>query len=142
LVFAHCVQIIRNALGLLIGRHVGHVAHSIEGVFRVRIEWSEQRVEVVRYETVLATSSNVLRSAWSEPRLCTSTSAIWQDPSEKNDVAATNPDKVATLQKRANEVAATMAKPLRLEAEFDAMRKRLHMPPALPGEESSFNEDD
>ncbi len=67
---------------------------------------------------------------------------IAQDPSEKSDVAAANPDKVAALQKRANELAATMAKPLLLEAEFGAMRKRLHLPPALPGEETSFNEDD
>ncbi len=58
---------------------------------------------------------------------------IAQDPSEKNDVAAVNPDKVAALQKRANELSATMAKPLLLQAEFGAMRERLHMPPALPG---------
>jgi arylsulfatase A-like enzyme len=67
---------------------------------------------------------------------------ITLDPSEKNDVAAANPDKVAALQKRANELAATMAKPLLLQAEFGAMRERLHMPPALPGEEASFNEED
>ena len=34
-----------------------------------------------------------------------------------------------------------MAKPMLLETEFDAMRKRLHMPPALPGEELEFNEE-
>ncbi len=63
------------------------------------------------------------------------------DPSEKNNVAATNPDKVIALQKRANALAATMEKPLLLQAEFGAMRERLHMPPALPGEEASFNEE-
>jgi arylsulfatase A-like enzyme len=67
---------------------------------------------------------------------------IAQDPSEKNNVAADNPDMVAMLQKRANELAATMAKSLLLQAEFGAMRERLHMPPALPGEEASFNEED
>jgi arylsulfatase A-like enzyme len=67
---------------------------------------------------------------------------IAQDPSEKNDVAAANPDQVAALQKRANELAATMAKPLLLQTEFGAMRERLHMPPALPGENASFNEED
>jgi arylsulfatase A-like enzyme len=67
---------------------------------------------------------------------------IAQDPSEKSNVAAANPDKVAALQKRANELAATMAKPLLLQAEFGAMRERLHMPPALPDEEASFNEED
>jgi len=45
--------------------------------------------------------------------------------------------KVAALQKRAKELAATMAKPLLLQAEFGAMRERLHMPPALAGEEAS-----
>ena len=66
---------------------------------------------------------------------------IAQDPAEKNNVAAENPDKVTALQKRANELAATMVKPLLLQAEFGAMRERLHMPPALPGEEASFNEE-
>jgi arylsulfatase A-like enzyme len=64
------------------------------------------------------------------------------DPSEKTDVAAANPDKVAALKKRANELATAMEKPLLLQAEFGAMRERLHMPPALPGEETSFNEED
>jgi arylsulfatase A-like enzyme len=67
---------------------------------------------------------------------------IAQDPSETNDVAAANPDKVTALQKRANELAATMAKPLLLQTEFQALRGRLQMPPALPGEEMMFNEED
>jgi arylsulfatase A-like enzyme len=67
---------------------------------------------------------------------------IAQDPSEKTNVAAQFPDKVAALQKRSNELAATMAKSLLLQTEFGAMRERLHMPPALPGEEASFNEED
>ncbi len=67
---------------------------------------------------------------------------IGQDPYEKHDVASLNPDKVVRLQKRANELAGTMAKSLFLQAEFDAIRKRLHMPPALPGEETSFNQDE
>ena len=49
---------------------------------------------------------------------------IAQDPSEKNNVAAQNPDKVAALQKRANELAATMAKPLLLQTEIKAMMER------------------
>lgn len=51
---------------------------------------------------------------------------IAQDPSEKNNVAAQNPEKVAQLQKRANELAATMAKPMLMEAEFKAIMQRLH----------------
>jgi arylsulfatase A-like enzyme len=66
---------------------------------------------------------------------------IAQDPSEKNKVAAQNPAKVAELQARANELAAGMAKPILLEREFDAMRKRLALPPALPGEELEFDEE-
>jgi arylsulfatase A-like enzyme len=63
------------------------------------------------------------------------------DPSEKNNLAAANPDKVAALQKRVRELAPTAAKSLLLQTEFEATRKRLHMPPALPGEESAFNEE-
>jgi len=66
---------------------------------------------------------------------------IAQDRSEKDNVAAAHPDKVAALRKRANELAATMAKPLLLQTEFGAMRERLHLPPALPSEETSFNEE-
>ncbi|MCX5496703.1 arylsulfatase [Kaistia dalseonensis] len=60
---------------------------------------------------------------------------IADDPYEKNDVAAAHPDTVATLEKRANELAATAAKPLFLATEFQAMRDRLALPPALPKEE-------
>jgi arylsulfatase A-like enzyme len=60
---------------------------------------------------------------------------IAQDPSEKNNLAAENPDKVAELQKRANELAAVEAKPILLQEIFQDFRKRLAMPPALPGAE-------
>ncbi len=60
---------------------------------------------------------------------------IAQDPSEKNNVAAQNPEKVAELQKRANELAKVQVKPLLLQNEFIEFRKRLAVPPALPGEE-------
>ena len=66
---------------------------------------------------------------------------IAQDPSEKNNVAAQNPDKVAALQKRANELAATMAKPMLLETEIKAMMQRLKMPTSLPAELGSLNEE-
>ena len=67
---------------------------------------------------------------------------IAEEPSEKNNVAAANPDKVAALQKRANELAATMAKSLFLTTEFNAVRQRLSLPPALPKEEMMFDEDE
>jgi arylsulfatase A-like enzyme len=59
---------------------------------------------------------------------------VARDPSEKQDVAARHPDKVAVLQARANELAAAMAKPLLLETEFAALRARLALPPAIPGD--------
>jgi len=64
---------------------------------------------------------------------------IPQDPSEKNNVAAQNPEKVAALQQRANELAAAMAKPLILETEFKAMLQRIKLPPSLPAELDSLN---
>jgi arylsulfatase A-like enzyme len=63
---------------------------------------------------------------------------IANDPSEKDNVADANPDKVAALQKRANELAATMVKPLLLETEFGAMKQRLKLPPALPNDEAIY----
>ena len=64
------------------------------------------------------------------------------DPSENDNVAAANPDQVAALKKRANELAASMEKPLLLQSEFGAMRERLHMPPAHPGEGSCVQRGD
>ena len=66
---------------------------------------------------------------------------IAQDPSEKHNLAAENPDKVIALQKRVNELAATMAKSPLLLAEMQATMKRLAVPPALPGEEFEFNQE-
>ena len=66
---------------------------------------------------------------------------IPQDPSEKNNLAARNPDKVAELQKRANQLASAMVKPLFLEIEFKATLQRLALPPALPNEEYEFDEE-
>ena len=66
---------------------------------------------------------------------------IPEDPSEKINLAAQNPEKVAQLQARANELAATATKPTLLMIEFDAMRKRLAMPPAFPGQELELDEE-
>jgi arylsulfatase A-like enzyme len=60
---------------------------------------------------------------------------IPQDPSEKNNVAAQHPDIVATLQKRANELAAEGTKPLFLVEGFQVILKWAGEPPAFPGEE-------
>ncbi len=66
---------------------------------------------------------------------------IAQDPSEKHNLAAENPDKVVALQKRVNELAGTMAKSPLLLTEFQAIMKRLAVPPALLGEEFEFNQE-
>jgi arylsulfatase A-like enzyme len=66
---------------------------------------------------------------------------ISQDPFETKNLAAANPEKVASLQKRANELAATMAKPLTLTTEFQAVRERLKLPPSLPGKEFEFDDE-
>ena len=64
---------------------------------------------------------------------------IAKDPSEKNNVAAEHPDLVASLQKRANELATASVRSTLLSAEMEAMMKRLKLPPALPGAEFEFN---
>jgi arylsulfatase A-like enzyme len=64
-----------------------------------------------------------------------------RDPSEKANVAAQNPEKVAALQKRANELAAAMAKPLILQTEVKAMLERIKMPPSLPADLESLDEE-
>ena len=66
---------------------------------------------------------------------------IPQDPSEKNNVADQHPDVVATLQKRANELAGQAGKPLFLMEGFQEVMKWAHEPPAFPGEEMDFNQE-
>ncbi len=61
------------------------------------------------------------------------------DPTETNNLAAQNPDRVTALKQRANELAAQMAKPLLLETELRLMMQRLKMPPALPAELQSLD---
>jgi arylsulfatase A-like enzyme len=63
------------------------------------------------------------------------------DPGEKNNVAAEQSETVALLQQRINELAATMAKPMFLETEFQALRERVGLPPALPNEQLEFNDE-
>lgn len=64
---------------------------------------------------------------------------IATDPYEKQNVADAHPDIVASLQKRANELAGTMAPPMFIMTEFGELRKRVALPPALPGREFDFN---
>jgi arylsulfatase A-like enzyme len=63
-----------------------------------------------------------------------------KDPYEKSNVAAQHPEVVAKLRQRANELAATQQKSLLMQTEFEALRQRLKLPPALPGEEFVLTE--
>jgi arylsulfatase A-like enzyme len=66
---------------------------------------------------------------------------IAADPSETTNLAAEHPEVVATLQARASELAAEMAKSYLLQTEFAAMRERMAMPPALPDHELYFEDE-
>jgi len=60
---------------------------------------------------------------------------------EKTNVAAQNPQRVAALQQRANELAVVMAKPMILQTEIKAMMERIKMPPSLPADLESLDEE-
>jgi len=64
---------------------------------------------------------------------------IAEDPSETKNLAAENPDKVAELQKRANELAAEAQSPILLDIEIKKMLDGLHLPPSLPPTLDSLN---
>jgi arylsulfatase B len=66
---------------------------------------------------------------------------IAQDTSEKNNVAAEHPNKVAELQKRIEELAKASTKPLFLVEQFKAMQKGLQGEPALPNEDAYYEEE-
>jgi arylsulfatase A-like enzyme len=66
---------------------------------------------------------------------------VAQDPAEKTNLADKYPDKVAELQKRANELAAAGVKPLLLQEVFINVKKSLHATPALPGDDYQFDTD-
>ena len=55
-----------------------------------------------------------------------------QDPSEKNNLAATNPDKVAAFQQRLDALAKESSKPLFLVDQFKVVKKNMNGEPVLP----------
>jgi arylsulfatase A-like enzyme len=55
-----------------------------------------------------------------------------RDPSEKNNLAAEHPEKVAVLQQRLEALSREAAKPLFLVDQFKALQKGLHGEPILP----------
>jgi arylsulfatase A-like enzyme len=67
---------------------------------------------------------------------------IAEDPSEKTDLAAQHPEKVAELQKRIEELARESAKPLFLLETFRGIKKQMSVPPALPTDDAYFTQGD
>ena len=64
-----------------------------------------------------------------------------QDPSEKSNLAAANPDKVAAFQQRLNELAKGATKPLFLVDQFKVVMKNMQGEPVMPTDEE-FDEAD
>jgi arylsulfatase A-like enzyme len=67
---------------------------------------------------------------------------IAQDPSEKTNLANSNPLKVAELQKRIEQLAKESAKSLFLVDVFAAIKAGAHGAPSLPNEEAYFTQGD
>ena len=67
---------------------------------------------------------------------------IAQDPYEKTNLADKNPQKVASLQKRIEELARESAKPLFLVDAFSAAWGAAHGAPSLPSEDAFFTQGD
>jgi arylsulfatase B len=67
---------------------------------------------------------------------------IAEDPSEKTNLAEKNPQKVAELQKRIEELARESAKSLFLVDAFKAVTSSAHGAPALPTEDEYFMQGD
>ena len=65
-----------------------------------------------------------------------------QDPSEQNNLAAANPDKVAAMQGRLNALAKEAAKPLFLEAQFKVIMHGMRGEPVMPTDEGFGDDDD
>ena len=57
---------------------------------------------------------------------------VAEDPSEKNNLAAANPDKVAAMQKRLDELAKEAGKPLFLVDQFKVVMKNMNGEPLMP----------
>jgi arylsulfatase A-like enzyme len=65
-----------------------------------------------------------------------------EDPSEKNNLAAGNPDKVLEMQKRLDALAREAAKPLFLVDQMKVVMKNMNGEPLLPGDDGFGDDDD
>jgi arylsulfatase A-like enzyme len=64
---------------------------------------------------------------------------IAKDPSETTNLAVEQPEKIAELQKRINELAAEAEKPILLQIEIKNILERMHLSPALPSDLESLD---
>ena len=64
-----------------------------------------------------------------------------QDPSEKNNLAAASPEKVAAFQQRLDALAKESVKPLFLVDQFKVVMKNMNGEPVMPTDEE-FDEAD
>jgi arylsulfatase A-like enzyme len=64
---------------------------------------------------------------------------IARDPSETTNLAVDQPERVAALQKRINELAAQAEKPILLQIEVKNILERMHLSPALPSDLESLD---
>jgi arylsulfatase A-like enzyme len=65
-----------------------------------------------------------------------------EDPSEKNNVAAANADKVVAMQQRLDALAKEAAKPLFLGAQMKVIMKNMNGEPLMPGDDGFGDDDD
>lgn len=65
-----------------------------------------------------------------------------EDPSEKNNVAAANADKVAEMKKRLDALAKEATKPLFLVDQFKVVMKNMNGEPLLPGDDGFGDSDE
>ena len=65
-----------------------------------------------------------------------------KDASEQNNLASANPDKVAAMKQRIDELAKSAAKPLFFEAQFKVVMKNMHGEPVMPMDEGFGADDD
>ena len=65
-----------------------------------------------------------------------------KDPSEQNNLAAANPDKIVAMQQRLNTLAKEAAKPLFLEAQFKVVMRGMQGEPVMPTDEGYGTDDD
>jgi arylsulfatase A-like enzyme len=67
---------------------------------------------------------------------------IKQDPAEKDNLAASNPEKVAELQKRIEALSKEGVKPLFLVDQMKVVTKNMQGEPVMPGEDAFYEGDE